>query len=390
MLKKIVLFSSVLLCYCSTTQRPISEWQALDAASDVRCQKWPMPEKAIAVREVEVMTGETPVVMTDYMLRNSAQSRARFIQKLEKKLDLEAMEQRRYGAESLTAGGGEIQRRTHIAVIQKLKGSTVLELRSIDDNIVRFSTKLPFNDVVQAEVVTAGKKWWLKVARGDGPVDDAKTQIMLVEWAKGQITLRAFDRDWAGPVHVISHGDMNLAVWGERTGEEATSFRFFVASLNTASGHVEAKRELEITTDINVESWAALTVSRGFYLAAVDGDSLVGQSKLKIARIDWEGDYHRVSWVKTRSLDHEHVSEPMWIHRQQGPTLLLPKWVDNESTIAAYTVDESDIANAQAIGVFQNGIRVMNSFMHKGEPVAVVRYRKGQQTQFELCHLGDF
>jgi hypothetical protein len=403
-MKFLLVLSLVIVQSCSAfrPQRAASEWQALDSATDVSCAKWPMPPKALSIRDIDFIPGAENFFITDYMLRTGASSRERYVNRFSNKTEIEVedLQLRKFGSESMLVGGGEYDRKPSVALIQKKSSRFIFELRSIEDNIVRYSVPLPYDDIVAGQLHIAGSHLWLRLSRtkGNASVEDARVSLLHLQPAlkatgkRSSLVLRTFNSDWDPSMALISldKPEKLLTIWGEKTGIDNRSFRFFVASADSSSGTVDGRREIEITTDANVESWSVVPFKGGFLLAIVDGDSLVGQSKLKIARLLWEGEYHRVGWLKTRSLDNEHVSEPEWLMRGDQAVLLLPKWVDGESTIAAYTVSAGDVENSQAIGVFPNGVRVMESFLSKKDNYALIRYRKSNHVQYELCNLGEF
>ncbi len=137
-----------------------------------------------------------------------------------------------------------------------------------------------------------------------------------------------------------------------------------------------------------IESFATYLRDGNFHLAYVDGDSLVGESSLKVTKAALEGGSPSVKWTRQSSLRNVHVTEPVFVNSKKGLELLVLKWVDEESTIARYMVTAEGIGKPTYAGVFKRGSRIMEAFsVDAGRAFAITRSKGSDNWDFLVCRL---
>src|SRR5690606_20573578 len=109
---------------------------------------------------------------------------------------------------------------------------------------------------------------------------------------------------------------------------------------------------LDIAATSQVESWNAAGHGGGYYLAVVDGDSLIGQSDLKVSFFNWNEGSAPVRWTKGTPLKDVHVTEPFFLASDRGLEAMVLKWIDEESTIARYKVAANGLGKPEYSGIF--------------------------------------
>jgi hypothetical protein len=175
-----------------------------------------------------------------------------------------------------------------------------------------------------------------------------------------------------------------LAVWRNDKGDR----RFQVRHLGR-DGAAGEPVVLPVKIEDDVESWSAAAYGQGFYLAYVEGDSLVGQAVLRVAYFNWRDGQPSVQWEKEDAIKDVHAGEPVFAAAEDGLELLLLNWVDDESTIARYQVSAGKLGPPSFSGVFERGARLTEAFSDAGgdDLFALMRYREDNKWTFKVCAL---
>ena len=149
--------------------------------------------------------------------------------------------------------------------------------------------------------------------------------------------------------------------------------------------------KLELPTHLGIENWSIHPHARGFYLAFLEGDSLVGQAKLHIANFLISGLKHELAWLKTFPMDHIHVGDIEWINLKNGRVQLhFLKWLDGEATLASFKLGQNEVIPLENKGIFPSGSTLMGVFstgIQNDVYQALIRHRSGAFWQFDICQL---
>lgn len=391
----ILLLVSTALINCVGATKPSSEWDGLDSAEKVACEEWPKPEGAISVRSVTPLIGSKIGFIASYNMRNGSTGHYYLPFNDSEDISMDGVEARNFGAGSLVAGGGVLMGQLLLGVIQSANGLSKLELRSVADNVVRYAITLPAKDIKAPKIAIKGNDVWLQYREADDEtaVEDARVGFIRITPKEKTFTVSAHVPGLPPGTEVVANDDTDIyaiAVWGEKTGASAKTFKFFAQAFYNDPKTKSKASEIDFPIEAGVESWSIAEARKGFFLGVVDGDSLVGQSNLRLARIFWQDGYQKVSWVKTRSLLNQHVSDAAWVKHEGKRHLVMPKWVDAESTLGIYSVSDTDIDNVKALGIFPTSVRLLELFKgsKSNEVFALLRSKNKGAARFDLCNLG--
>lgn len=148
---------------------------------------------------------------------------------------------------------------------------------------------------------------------------------------------------------------------------------------------------LELPTKQGIENWSIHPHNSGFYLAYLEGDSLIGQAKLHIANYLISNSKQELVWFKTFPMNHIHVGDIEWIDLKNGKVQLhFLKWLDGEATLASFNLAQTEVNPIENKGVFPSGSTLMGVFAPKTDNdlyYALIRYSSGAFWQFDVCQL---
>jgi len=370
---------------CTLNNKVESEWATLQSASSAKCEPWNQNDDVLSVEQVQVFGDKPFGFLTSVRLRNgqSAFDYADFKQSL----NIKPMIRREFGASVDAISGFSDSKEVYTVASTGSK----IEIRSMSDHVVRHTaTGLP-KDIrsINAHPVKDGV--WLSFRAGDDetaleelgyqfayfPLNTGKTEVKLSYFPKTPVnTFQA---------SIISNPTDStvLVIWKPK---DKNGRKFYIAQLDPSNKISFEKKSIDVSAEHDVESWTASHVPGGLLLTYVDGDSLIGQANLKVLKLAWKDQYITSTWLKSKSLLNEHVSDPIGVHSSNKSFVLIPKWVDNESTIALYTIGEQGFENAEAVGVFPRGLRVMDAYWDN-DIYALIRFRQDRKWQFQLCRI---
>ncbi len=144
---------------------------------------------------------------------------------------------------------------------------------------------------------------------------------------------------------------------------------------------------LNFKTAMPVESGAVLGVVEGFFVVAVTGDSLVGKAQIETAF--FRRGSSNATWTNTARLPHTHLGYPTLVAgNEPGMVILLvPKWVDRETTIGTYRLSSERLEDQGNQGVLPDVSAIVASG-HTTRGIAImVRSRDKEKWRFTLCEM---
>ncbi len=389
LLKILMLLLLLIPTSCAFNSKVESEWATLQSASNVSCKPWKRNDDVLSVKSIDIFNGKPQGFLTSVALRNgqSALEYADFKQSL----SVSPMVRRNFGTRTgLVSGFGDSQA-IYAVVSKNLKEGSKLEIRTMPDNVVRYTAiGLPVN-IRSLEVYPAKNGAWLSFRAGhpDTAVEELGYQFAYLPTKLNQQDIRLtavpsqpIDTFQAQIISNPNHLNA-LVVWKPK-GQSHRHFN--IAEISPGKKPVFEPKEVDVSAEHEIESWTAGAAKEGLTLSYVDGDSLIGQANLKVVKLSWDQQYATTEWLKSKSLLNEHVSDPVWVSGSNKGFILIPKWVDNESTIALYHVGNQGFENAEAVGVFPRGLRVVDAFWDD-DIYALIRFRENQEWQFQLCQI---
>ncbi len=126
-----------------------------------------------------------------------------------------------------------------------------------------------------------------------------------------------------------------------------------------------------------------------YVFAFIEGDSLVGSASLKFGVLQNKENGGSIQLVATKTLEHEHIADPNWVSMNGKLHLLIPKWVDEETTVASYSFDGKNIVDEKNHGIFPTGTSLQGVFYDEvtKKIYITIRYRSNSRWQYDVCGL---
>lgn len=139
----------------------------------------------------------------------------------------------------------------------------------------------------------------------------------------------------------------------------------------------------------SVEAWTVGLSDEGAILAAIVGDSLVGEASLRVGKIDLASKNGALKFIGRSDLKDIHATEPSIIQTARWPEVLIVNWVDEESTIARYIVHGEDISKPLFSGLFHKGTRIVGQLSPKdpSHVLVLTRHRVESRWVYQICGL---
>lgn len=144
---------------------------------------------------------------------------------------------------------------------------------------------------------------------------------------------------------------------------------------------------LRFVTSAPVESGRILPVEGGIFVVAITGDSLVGNAGLVSA---WfPAGEERPAWQTVTPLPHTHLGDPVLMagNEARQAILLVPKWVDRETTIGTYRLGPERLEARPSQGVFPAISLVVASARLPDGAAIMVRAREKDEWRYKLCEM---
>jgi|GEM_PF-4362702 len=364
-----------------------SEWADLDEAESVNCAYWPIQKQDLALNEL--ITAGEPVaegLVASMRMRNSSVGfyYAPFGGKV--KLDPAEFRKLDFGRGALPIGGIRMHGKLLIAVVQHRQSRSVLELRSVETNAVLSTVEPLPGPVVSGAIFPVEGGFWLSLKHheqsssiGFVGLDSAFAAKPI--WYAG---LKLEFNPTILPIH--KSADAIAVLFNAVAAGRGRKDVFSIVKVSR-NGSFSDPKALTVKIDAEVESYSAIGFNGHYYLAYIDGDSMVGQAKIRTAKFSW-ADSPVIIGEDSRSLGDAHVSEPLWLLSENSIFVGILKWVDEESTFATYKLAQSKITGSKSSGVFAKGSRIIDRFQSKnGQNFLVVRARDNEIWRYRLCQL---
>ena len=395
---KKVLYLSILLSSCTTTEdvKKKSEWVELDGVGSVNCAYWPMQKTDLGMNSLIALQGSsTHGLVASMRMRNNSSSHYYVPFDGKVKLDPDDIIKLNLGRGAVVLGGTKVANKTLLVVIQHKSTRAILELRDPQSNeVIATIDNLP-GQASTGSIHNVEGGFWLVLkhheqrssvmyvgvrseARGD--TTSPKDRVSLSATRFDGLKLRSQPEVLTSPGvpgAIVVIYDTTAAGKGKKEG-------FFVSKLD-AKGGFSPPVALPVKIELEVESFAATAHAGKYFLGFIDGDSMIGQAKMKIASFSWDVAL-TINGEDSAVLGDAHVSDPVWISSGSDLFVGALKWVDEESTLATYKVDGSTLGSSRSLGVFSKGSKITGMFVSKdNRNFFGLRHRENDVWKFRLC-----
>ena len=391
---KLALFSLV-FCSCISS-RPVtkSNWSVLEKSKLTDCEVIPKKKGDFAILDIQPFQGNFKI--SEGLLFNAQQRKGLKYNYLSPvdgtDLNLDKSHDFIWGSGANYLGSIDIEGKTHIVVeaLDKANFKRV-EIRSINDNIVRFASKrLPYS-FRGMKVFPSKQGLWItfKHAKSQTSMDDLPTEIVEASYAKDEkLSLNLAEAlKIPGEVRITGFGVGKLATFFAqqlpgKVGRVKLSYTIF-DSLKSKPDVLEYGDD---SID-RLESWNVSAHRDGVVLVFVSGDTLIWENaKLDVVSFDQAGD---VSWTESFPIEGEHVGEPHLVQQGAATYLVQPKWLDSESSLHVSEIGRSKVKDLGYHGVFNEGTFLYKVFGQKNDKslFMISRYPDGFGKAHSLCEI---
>jgi hypothetical protein len=382
MLKKILVIAAlnVSLLGCSFGKSDTkSDWIVLENADSVACSAWPKREKDLDISEISFQSSTSSFLVKG---TNRNTSRYTYDLKFEDDEDVDPQDRANFqiGRSAQVAGLVKIGAVDHFVVFEDRQGKTQVEFRNITTNVVELSFTMNERQLTPLGVYPSNFGVWISYKNADQVIRFVFVDPRAKKDAKPVFVALNFP-----DLPRVNLSETDGMIFLTVTDRQKTKFSVFTIDVTG-----KASEAMSVSTKVayQIESYATYFNNSNFYIAYVDGDSLVGESSLKLLKAGIEGGSVAAKWTRQSSLRNVHVNEPVFVFSKKGLELLVLKWVDEESTIARYMVTADGLGKPTYAGVFKRGSRIMDAFsVDAGRAFAITRSKGSDNWDFLVCRL---
>ncbi len=371
----------VALCSCVHKQpsRLKSGWHPLTKAHEISCTSWPLRDKDLKVESIVPFHGDYPGYFVLFMKRNGTKDF--YFAPMERDVTPNTSHfvslQLPRGA--LLLGGTTINGKSHALFVTGAPDQVVLETRNIHTGLLGQRIPMAIKGYSRGKIVEGQGGDWL-IIEDDG----GQSRLhFLASDSQGNRTLKTVPMEIEEPTRIaIVQGGL-LVSYRAKLQSHILNITWISAMDNGSPINLQA--------DLGgpVEAWSLGNLPSGPFLAAIVGDSLVGDAKLRLAKLDLNSKNGKLQLIGKADLRDIHVSEPLISETPRGTELMLVNWVDEESTIARYIVKSEGLSNPIFSGLFAKGAHLVGALQSKktSQIQVLTRHRIESQWVYQVCGL---
>lgn len=334
-----------------------SSWQVLQEAESTSCEKWPKRSHDLEITGIDPIVIDRPGFVVEARTRKGLKE-AYFVPFSGDSVDVEKSMNLRWGSHARYLGHFSFEGVDHIVLeVVDSKGIKFIEVREPKSNVIKFKASTKMRRFHGLRVFNGPNGFWItyKVHDPKMSIDEADNFIILAEINdKAQLTLKQQNQfKPKGDIQAVEMMDRKLMVFvfepdAKKNGAGKITYTLLDGSGKKPLIYAVGKEVLE-----RVESWTINRHRDGALLVFISGDTLIWENaKLEIYSIDSLGD---ILWSKSFPIEHEHVGDPLLVSSALENYLLLPKWLDSESTIEILGITASDVKSKGYHGIYKEG-----------------------------------
>lgn len=388
---KIMILQCILLSSCQLLNQKEfkSEWQTLKEAKDVDCQKWPQRKtdlEILGISSAEISNDPGFVVVS----RNRTGRESIRYRRFEGGLEDESIDLN-WGGSAKYVGSYSIKGLKYFVIERTIGRNKVVELRNPKTNVVEYSTKkISLRTHILKSLPSKNGLWVVyKNYSNDISRDESPVKILeLTPNEKAGLDINYIKNVKLSPdAKVVVNDDRHLFVmWKlkKKKRDDAPKFSYTILE--------DAKKKPTVYSLGNqmkyqVESWNLSTHRDGTLAVFVSGDTLIWENaSMELKYFDFKGDQ---SWSKSVKIENEHIGDPLLVSLASFTYLVLPKWLDGESTLAVTKIRDNELEDMGNFGVFKEGTFIVSALQPKGEsrPYVIKQYPVGFIKKYSICEI---
>lgn len=372
---------------CVSSEEPVRAFTELDTAEDLTCHKWFLDEKSLGIYDL-FPTGQKPHSLVAKLRRrdNTVEFHHRFLQG--GGFDEERTVKLFLNKDSVILGFYSDTSLGDLLVVVNPENENRLEFRSLPANKIVFEEKMGRGEIFDFKLHKSKEGFWFTYRQDDeeakGYVAYYKREGTGKKLGFKRIPIKNFNPNLSSDL--IFEFEGNLYVFSKKSKGEKIELTYREIQ---PSGKVGPSLDLGLPVKSSVDSWSAISRDGKLYVAVVDGDSFLRQSNLKVGQLTVSNGVIKPEWFKSRSLMDINVSQPIFQNGGSKLSVLVPKWLDDKSTLARYVIENGGISGVGHVGEFPKATRITDSYFINSEKKSyfIVRMKGGVAWQFSVCEL---
>lgn len=374
-------------------------WEPIRKAQSLSCYPWPKGPEVLKIERIYPFGRQKIGLIALAMARNTKKLQYFTGFRPNSEVKTDDLIPLNWGQWHHFLGGGERAGELYVVLTNsKSNHRRRIEVRKLDNTITH---TFYLKGIAGGEVYSfSNRGFWLvykDIRENETSIEDLPYRIIYFEFpSKGSnLIARPFngiEMPYRPTLLPLSKGNA-IVLWPTSSSKAASRLdSFMLRQLNRNGSHMKTST-LGISLSNQIESWSASSRSDGYYLAIVSGDSLIGNAQLKVARFAFTDGASEIKWLKTKSLLNENVADPYWSSGTSQSSLILPKWLDRESTLAKFRVTSDDVIAIGTNGIFAEAAALMGLIRNPNQDssgfTAIIREKKDYLFEFSLCHIDD-
>ena len=417
------------------TPGPDSSWNELKNTQDVKCLAVEHTNEILGIRELKsVDHGSMFIESIDRSGRIGywqAQLNKNVISSKFKKLDLQDRP-----LSSVERFFTDLRAYAYVDKDFKVKLLTESQDKIAEYELLTEDLKCSFEDTMIESIKVVGHSdlvWVSVVLRCQ---DELNLSVSLID-TKAKSQVRSFSkknisdsyREW------FVTDDNNLLFVSSSPKEDSGVFYIY------QFGDDGFQQSYSIRIKEYIENWSATYKNNSLYLATVQGDSMIGEASLVVDKYQLKPSIESKKKEKlekkednTSTIDNDkdkkddrtknknininkntkkeelillkseltggssiplaHLSSPVWLNSEEGLSVLIFKWLDNESTVGSYSIEETRVKDSYSLtlkqldlGIFPNSSRIEKVYSMDKKDYMVIKTQNNYFGEFSICKL---
>jgi hypothetical protein len=279
-----------------------------------------------------------------------------------------------------------------VIVMQRKKnqGDTNIEIRDVKRNIIVASSKpMPSNFEAVASIYD-GKWLWVAYRLDSEDIAEVDQNILVAKFiiSKNKLDeVQKLNLNISGDLSLVrskSSKQAFLIVNDTNTNQDQSGRKFIFINLTKNTGKKPQVKTLVKASD-KVESWSAVVNGDSLYLAFVSGDTLLwNNAKLNMISYSFQGIKQQETSLE---IERIHVGDIRLISHTSGPIVMMPQWLEGESTVGFYSLNADRLKSMGVYGVFNQGTEFLGAFSYDNDPMVFLLNRSNESfsKKYSVC-----
>ena len=385
-------------CVTPSGTQTKSSWSLLNQAEKVQCLVIPKSIHDIEIEDMDYINTDNGSGFVTSMKGRDGAQRVYFLDQnilRSNEATPEDLQKMEFGDKFHYLGSFEYKGSIHLVIEKEgLDQTKWIEIREFKKNVVLASSeKYPSTLRTKQALVSSQGLWLFTTEDTESDDDSTKLKFGAIDWDKNKIAIskiRDFSIGTSFRVITQNKGPEATVFWMSSEQDSQQGYSYSYQVFNGVKALSGEKRFL-IKNGLPLENWTVKGNSNTqFWLLMIVGDSLLGNANLLIVDMQKNNANNiQVQKVSTLGLADRHFSIPSLASIKNKPILILPTWLDSESTIALYEMEHDLTELKGAKGIFPEGTALKGVFSvdQSNELWAAFKNQEALSPTTQLCRL---